>query len=133
MKGNPELKLILNDDLVVGRQNAKPSINAVVLDDCNFNECVNTKDFGTLKTLTISPPDGEFVVMNYRINGEFSPPFRIYPIVEEASNYKLQLRIRIKASFPQEQHAYQTLVKFAVPRQTGGVSLELGKVRCATT
>lgn len=129
LKGNPELKLILNDDIVVGRHNAKSSINSVVLDDCNFNECVNTKDFETTKVLDISPPDGEFVVMNYRINSEFAPPFRIYPAIEEANNYKLQLRVRIKATFSQEHHAYQTLVKFAVPRQTVSINLELGKVK----
>jgi AP-4 complex subunit mu-1 len=89
---------------------------------------VNTKDFESLKTLKISPPDGEFVVMNYRINSEFQPPFRIYPAIEEASNYKLQLRVKIKATFPQEQYAYQTLVKFVVPRQTVSINLELNKV-----
>lgn len=58
LKGNPELKLVLNDDIVVGRQNAKSAINAVVLDDCNFHECVNAKEFDQLKTLKITPPDG---------------------------------------------------------------------------
>ena len=129
LKGNPELKLILNDELVVGRNNAKSSIKQVVLDDCNFNECVNTKDFENLKTLKISPPDGEFIVMNYRINTNFEPPFRIYPSIEEAINYKLRLRLRIRATFPQEQYAYQVLVKFAVPRQTASINLELNKVR----
>ena len=33
---------------------------------------------------------GEFVVMNYRITGEFQAPFRIYPFIDELSNYKVK-------------------------------------------
>ena len=128
LKGNPELKMILNDDIVVGRQNTKSSINSVVLDDCNFHECVNAKDFETLKTLKISPPNGEFVVMNYRINSEFQAPFRIYPFIDELNTYKLQFIVKIKAAFPAEQFAYQISIKFPVPRQSGSVNLELSKV-----
>jgi AP-4 complex subunit mu-1 len=36
------------------------------------------------KILRISPPDGEFTVMNYRVNGDFSVPFRIFPFVDES-------------------------------------------------
>ena len=56
-----------------------------MLDDCNFHECVDLRDFEAMKTLTINPPDGEFLVMNYRINGDYATPFRIYPFVDELS------------------------------------------------
>ena len=54
-------------------------MGSVVLDDCNFHECVNLKDFEAIKTLAINHPDGEFLVVNYRINGDFPAPLRIYP------------------------------------------------------
>lgn len=82
LQGNPELRLVLNNDLQVGKGNGSGS---VVLDDCNFHECVDVRDFEAMKTISINPPDGEFLVMNYRINGEFSAPFRIYPFIEETS------------------------------------------------
>lgn len=88
--GNPELRLVLNDDLIVGRGNmGQNTVGAVVLDDCNFHECVDLRDFESMKTLTINPPDGEFLVMNYRINGDYQTPFRIYPFIDELSQYKL--------------------------------------------
>ena len=71
------------------------AINAVILDDCNFHENVNYKDFEMSKSLTISPPDGEFVCMNYRITGDFTAPFRIYPFIDELSNYKVIFIINI--------------------------------------
>ena len=46
------------------------------IDDCNFHECVKLHDFDLQRILTFLPPDGEFVVMNYRITSEFrSVPF----------------------------------------------------------
>jgi len=128
LKGNPELKMTLNDNLVIGRQSALSYINTVVLDDCNFHECVNAKDFETMKMLKISPPDGEFVVMNYRINNEFEAPFRIYPFIDELSNYKLRFILKIKATFGADYFAHQVTMKFPVPRQSGSVNFEVSEV-----
>jgi AP-4 complex subunit mu-1 len=87
LQGNPELRLVLNEDLVVGRDGQQ--FGSVILDDCNFHECVDVRDFEAMKTLSINPPDGEFLVMNYRINGDYQTPFRIYPFIDEISQYKL--------------------------------------------
>lgn len=67
LNGNPPLRLALNEDLVIG----KGENGRVVLDDCNFHDCVNTNEFDMNRTLRIQPPDGEFVVMNYRVTSEF--------------------------------------------------------------
>lgn len=69
LKGNPALKLALNEDLQVGKSGGYNS--SVVLDDCNFHNCVNTSEFEMNKTLRIHPPDGEFVAMNYRVTSDF--------------------------------------------------------------
>jgi AP-4 complex subunit mu-1 len=74
--------------------------SAVVLDDCNFHECVNTMEFDGNRTLKIHPPDGEFIAMNYRITSDFEPPFRVVPVIEEISAYKLELTLKVKANFP---------------------------------
>ena len=70
LRGNPGLRLVLNDDLVVGKGGANMT-GQVQLDDVAFHECVDVRDFDTLKTLAISPPDGEFLVMNYRMNTDY--------------------------------------------------------------
>ena len=49
---NPDLRLVLNNDLTVGRTMSGPT-GSVVLDDCNFHECVDLKDFEAMKTLAI--------------------------------------------------------------------------------
>lgn len=82
LQNNPELRLVLNNDLQVGREGGFGG-GTVCLDDCNFHECVDLRDFESMKTLIINPPDGEFLVMNYRINGDYNPPFRVYPVIDE--------------------------------------------------
>lgn len=116
LTGNPELRLVLNEDLQIGRNNVSGPIGSVVLDDCNFHECADLRDFETMKTITINPPDGEFLVMNYRVNGDYQTPFRIYPFVDELSQYKLQLTLKIRATFPSDHFATNLAVKFPVPK-----------------
>ena len=61
LSGNPGLRLALNEDLVVGKGSASsrgPMYGGVVLDDCNFHECVNLDDFESTRTLALVPPDG---------------------------------------------------------------------------
>jgi AP-4 complex subunit mu-1 len=55
LEGNPPLRLALNEDLVVGRQNSAvvTGMSGLVLDDCNFHECVNLSEFDSSHILTI--------------------------------------------------------------------------------
>ena len=126
LTGNPGLRLVLNDDLVVGKQN-NGSFGAVVLDDCAFHECVDTRDFDALKTLAINPPDGEFLVMNYRISADYQTPYRIYPMIDELSPYKLKFALRIKATQPSDKVATLVTAKFALPKETATVVFDLPK------
>lgn len=124
LRGNPELKLVLNDDIVIGRTATYSSVS--VIDDCNFHQNVNTRDFESAKTLYITAPDGEFTVMNYRINTEFSAPFKIYTFIDESA-YKLEVKIKINSNFSDKFFAGNVLVKFNVPKLTQNVYFDLPK------
>ena len=34
--------------------------------------------------------------MNYRVTSEFRPPFRIFPVLEETSPYKIELVLKVR-------------------------------------
>ena len=125
LRGNPELRLVLNDEVSIGHSGYSSGGS---IDDCNFHPKVNTREFLTSKTLYISPPDGEFIVMNYRMNTEFAPPFKVYTIVEE-SNYKLELKIKIQSNFLDKYNAGNVIVKFNVPKTAQSVYFDLGKAK----
>jgi AP-4 complex subunit mu-1 len=113
LKGNPELKLVLSEDVSA-------------IDDYNFHQNVNLKEFEMHKTIYIIPPEGEFNVMNYRVNTEFSPPFKVYPIIEE-QDYKLELKLKVQANFSDKHFAGNVIVKFNLPKSTQNVYFDLSK------
>lgn len=121
LAGNPELRLGLNEDLVVGEN---PGNVSVCLDDCNFHECVKLGDFDNHKVLSLVPREGEFTVMNYRITNDFRPPFRIFPFFELTSSHKIELVVKIRADVPTTNHASNVIIQIPVPHATSSVSLD---------
>lgn len=126
LAGNPELRLALNEDLVVGKGNKNtPNYGVTEIDDCNFHECAKLDDFENQRILSFVPPDGEFVLMNYRVTGDFRPPFRIFPFFELISPYKVELIVKIRADIPQSNYGGNIVVSIPMPKSTSSVLNEL--------
>eukprot|EP00483_Globobulimina_turgida_P000078 UN00078 len=129
LSGNPELKLALNEDLVIKntKNNSQgSSSSSIILDDCNFHECVRLDEFEQSRTLTFIPPDGEFSVLNYRVTNEFRQPFRIFPFFELVSPYKVELIIKIRADIPEHNYGGNVSVELPVGNHCQTVTTELG-------
>ncbi|CAE7254717.1 AP4M [Symbiodinium microadriaticum] len=121
LMGNPELKLALNEDIVVKNMDLGGShggYGSVILDDCNFHECVDLQDFSDLRTLSFYPPDGEFAVMNYRITGDFRVPFRIFPFAEQQTPHKLEITIKVRADIPESNYGGNVQISCMLPKES---------------
>lgn len=114
LAGNPQLRLALNEDLVIGRDGGG-RYGSVHVDDMNFNDCVDRTEFDSQRVLSFIPPDGEFVVLNYRITGEYTTPFRIFPSIEETEPCKLEIHILIRAEMPSNHFGANVLVELPLP------------------
>lgn len=150
LTANPEIRVALNEDLVIGQRNAPAALlygggsgaggpggggsggggpdgnfGVVILDDCNFHESVRLEDFDTDRTLTLVPPDGEFAVMNYRMTREFKPPFRVYPVLEETGPFRVELLLKLTADFPATATANTVVVRCPLPKSVLKVSCDL--------
>jgi len=119
LSGNPELRLALNEDLVVGK--GGPG-GGVTLDDCNFHECVRLEDFETSRLLTFIPPEGEFIALNYRCTGDFRAPFQVLPQVEEISQFQVEIAILVRALLPETHYGSNVIITVPCPRNTAGSS-----------
>ena len=74
LSGMPELKLGLNDKLMfeaTGRSIARGK--AVELEDIKFHQCVRLARFENDRTISFTPPDGEFDLMTYRLTTQVKP------------------------------------------------------------
>lgn len=115
LQGTPEVRLALNEDLVIGRGTG---YGRVTLDDVNFHQCVKLEGFDMDHTLIFTPPEGECHLMNYRISNDFTPPFVIYPTVEDMGGYKADLILRIRLDIPDDHEANDVTITCPVPKST---------------
>jgi len=127
LKGNPKVKLSMNQDLVVGRETMDGNKNygKSVLDYCIFHDCVSFQEWDVDRTLNFFPPDGQFVLFRYSLSDTFTPPFLIHPFVEEPGDSQLDVLIRLSAEFPETSVAKKVSVTIPLPRATASASCEL--------
>ena len=126
----PTIKLALNEELAIGGRDlgafggpgrcqgySAGGGTAVLLDDCNFHESADLSQFDVDRTISMSPPAGEFALMNYRAAGDFDlPPFRLQTVIDDGTPYRLQVTLMLKAEFPARNTCTGLQVKFPVPR-----------------
>lgn len=130
LAGNPELTLALNSDLAIGGigpNGTTPHAGAVNLDDCNFHECVRFTNFENERTINLLPPEGEFIVMNYRVSSGVRAPFRIFPHFELLSPHKAELVLKIRADIPAGAHGSNVLVRVPMPRSASSVAFDIAE------
>ena len=63
------------------------------------------------------------------MSSEYQPPFRLFPYIDEITNYKVVLDLRIKACFPKDIVASYITVKITMPKNVSKVTPDLTKVR----
>ncbi len=75
LSGMPNLKLGLNDKIffeLTGRRKQSLTIDTknrtVEMDDLKFHQCVELNKFESERVIEFVPPDGEFELMQYRLN-----------------------------------------------------------------
>lgn len=126
LAGNPELRLALNEDLIIGKKNAPANTyGALVLDDVSFHDCVNLSEFDRGRVLSFFPPDGEFVVLNYRVTGEYRAPFRVFPSVEETGPKSFEITIMARAEMDPAHFGANVMIELPLPRCTASATCSL--------
>ncbi|EPR64112.1 adaptor complexes medium subunit family protein [Toxoplasma gondii GAB2-2007-GAL-DOM2] len=129
LSGMPECKFGLNDRLPIdqtephgaaGRRQRElekkdPATPGVTLDDCRFHQCVRLTKFDVERTISFIPPDGTFRLMTYRISEGISLPFKIFPLLQERSDSRMECLILLKALFDRNVSASNVEVVIPCP------------------
>ena len=100
LSGMPELKLGLNDRIVLGAAggvaSGQGSRKLVDLEDVRFHQCVRLPKFETERTISFIPPDGEFELMSYRMTPRTKPPIWVDCTIEKWSASRIEYLIRAR-------------------------------------
>nr|CAI5864539.1 unnamed protein product [Callosobruchus analis] len=114
LSGMPECKFGINDKIVMEAKgkggvgvtgsgadsdSARSGKPVVVIDDCQFHQCVKLSKFETEHSISFIPPDGEFELMRYRTTKDISLPFRVIPLVREVGRTKMEVKVVLKSNF----------------------------------
>ena len=136
LSGCPPVRMLLSENTLVGKDTPIPVVqdtegrtlsadDFIILDDINFNGCMKLDKFDTQRLLCFNPPEGEFTAMNYRSTHSFFPPVSVQPVVEQVSEYKLDVVLKVTTNFSAELKCSELLVSFRTPRTTSSCKCEL--------
>ena len=151
--GRPWMRVALAQDLVVGKQaqaqhrtgslgrgagagggggGGGGGSGVLLLDDINFHACVGTQDLEGSRVLSVTPPEGEFALLNYRLsNAELALPIRVGARVEEPSPCRVELLVRVTCEVGAKAAAHGLVLRFPVPATTTTVWPQVQKEELA--
>jgi len=125
LSGMPELKLGLNDKLLMeSRGRAGQTTKAVEMEDIRFHQCVRLSRFENDRTISFIPPDGEFELMQYRLNTVVKPLIWIEAHVEPHSHSRIEYMIKAKSNFKRRSTANNVEIIIPVPSDADSPSFK---------
>ncbi|KAH7649258.1 hypothetical protein FG379_001615 [Cryptosporidium bovis] len=134
--GRPELNLGFSNNIILKEENLFNNVNikklenqTTYIDDFNVHECVDINEFLKNKSISLRPPEGELIVMNYRIsNGSIKVPFKIITLIEslnnDAKSSKYDVVIKLKVDIPESSFATNVTLLCPIKTKTSIVTLE---------
>jgi len=131
LSGMPELKLGLNDKLLLEqRGRAATQVKGVELEDIRFHQCVRLARFENDRTISFVPPDGDFELMQYRLNTQVRPLLWIEARVEKHSHSRIEYMIKAKSTYKRRSTANNVEIIIPVPADadTPTFKTTIGKV-----
>eukprot|EP00924_Labyrinthula_sp_SR-Ha-C_P007276 maker-scaffold_8-snap-gene-14.6-mRNA-1 protein AED:0.25 eAED:0.25 QI:25/1/1/1/1/1/2/74/462 len=126
----PVLKIGLNSDLAIGRDNVSASSSAVI-DDISFHRVAKLHEFESSRVISFIPPEGEFSLVTYRSTSDFLAPFRISVRFVESSLTEITVFISVSGDFDASKTASNVILSYPIPsmEKIASISLKSGSLR----
>lgn len=115
LSGMPELKLGLNDKVLLEARGLATKGKAVEMEDIRFHQCVRLARFENDRTISFIPPDGEFELMSYRLATHVRPLIWIEAHVEPHSHSRIEYFVKAKSNFKRRSTANNVEIIVPVP------------------
>lgn len=116
LSGMPTLRLGLNDKLMFEATGRRPVRGkAVELEDVKFHQCVRLADFEEDRTISFIPPDGEFILMTYRLNIPVKPLLWVETVVEKHGRSRVEYMVKAQSHYKDKTPANDVDIFIPVP------------------
>eukprot|EP00457_Paulinella_chromatophora_P007596 gb/GEZN01007619.1/.p1 GENE.gb/GEZN01007619.1/~~gb/GEZN01007619.1/.p1 ORF type:complete len:423 (-),score=34.46 gb/GEZN01007619.1/:162-1430(-) len=114
LSGMPELKLGLNDKLLMDRRSQRTADKTVQMEDIRFHQCVRLARFEQDRTISFVPPDGEFDLMHYRLNTKVKAPIWVKTDVRRFGG-RIEFQVKVKSNYKRRSIANNVEIIIPVP------------------
>ncbi|XP_071835106.1 AP-4 complex subunit mu-1-like isoform X1 [Apostichopus japonicus] len=128
LSGDPELKIGLSDNIVIGKLSQVGYGSQLRVDRAQFHPGVKLDQEHQTKTLSIHPPEGEFTLLKYEISSELPRglPFRLSSLMEEfPDKQELDVQLKLYCLLPETNSAVNIKVHIPMPADTKSVGPSL--------
>ncbi|KTW29723.1 hypothetical protein T552_00930 [Pneumocystis carinii B80] len=115
LSGMPELRLGLNDKVMFENTGRILRGKAVEIEDIKFHQCVQLSKFNNDRIISFIPPDGEFELMNYRMNTQIKPLIWVESMFENHSGSRIEIAIKVKSQFKRKSSSNNVEIIIPVP------------------
>eukprot|EP00026_Physarum_polycephalum_P006864 Phypoly_transcript_06917.p1 GENE.Phypoly_transcript_06917~~Phypoly_transcript_06917.p1 ORF type:complete len:221 (+),score=26.30 Phypoly_transcript_06917:729-1391(+) len=128
----PELRLGLNDkvNFEATSGSERKDSRSVELEDVKFHQCVRLTRFEVDRVITFVPPDGEFILMSYRLNTTVKPLFWIETHVTNHSKNRVEYLIKAKSQYKPQSIANNVQILVPVPADASAPSFTCSMGSC---
>lgn len=130
LSGMPVCKFGLNDKVSMqkrrearGSTKKVKSSQAVNLEDVTFHRAIQLAAYDQDKTIKFIPPDGHWVLMNYRIN-KTNLPFTVAANVVEKGRNRVEYHVTLKSRYENYNHSQDIQLNIPVPGHTHKVNFK---------
>lgn len=130
LSGMPELKLGLNDRILMESKGVGGKGKGIELEDIRFHQCVRLSRFEHDRTISFIPPDGEFDLMTYRLNTTVRPLIWIESHIERYSSSRIEYVVKARSNYKRRSMANNVEIVIQVPNDadTPNFKTTIGKV-----
>lgn len=121
LSGMPELVLCLNDKKFFDMSGRTTRRRVVDIEDIKFHQCVRLGVFENERTISFIPPDGEFDLINYRMESAYKPLFTVFIKIETETDTKLVFTVQAKTHYRDKIMASFVEILIPVPPDSQNV------------
>ncbi|OHS95066.1 Adaptor complexes medium subunit family protein [Tritrichomonas foetus] len=121
LSGMPECKIRFNEKVSV--DGPSKSNSGIEVDDMVFHQCVKLANFSKDRSISFTPPDGEFELMRYRKTENVGVPFTINPIIRDLQGKGLEIRVNVRAIYDMKLTANPLILTIPLPQNTAEVEV----------
>ncbi|KAL0229928.1 hypothetical protein PCE1_003492 [Barthelona sp. PCE] len=129
LSGMPDCRLGLNDQMWLKSMRSAAATDSTrpVFDQWSFHQCVRLSELESERAICFIPPDGEFTLMNYRVNANEFLPFKVSPLINQVGS-KYEYRVTIESDFSNiNAEARQVIVKIPVPHNAASADISVSQ------